>query len=100
MDGLRHLLGKRSARIVLATLVAAALLFVVLLSVERSGPSPLHSSTTSHSGNTATTAATTTKTNGNNQGTSGSNQGNGNNQGQNCNANNNQGKLPRCPSGS
>jgi hypothetical protein len=91
MDRLRHLLAKRSARIVLAILVAAALLFGVLLSVEGSGPSPLHSFNTLHGGTSATTAATTATTNG-------TNQGNGNNQGNNCNSN--QGNRPRCPSGS
>jgi hypothetical protein len=94
MDGLKKALARRSTRIVLAILVMAALVFLALLSVEGSGPSPLHSSSTSHSGTTAPTAGTTPTTNQNNHGT------NGNNQGQNCNSNNNQGKLPRCPSGS
>jgi hypothetical protein len=101
MDGLKHgLLARRSVRILLAILVAAALLFVTLLSLERSGPSPLHSYNSSNSVTTATTAATAATGSGATTATTtGNNQGNGNNQGHNCN-NSNQGAPPRCPSGS
>jgi hypothetical protein len=95
MDGLKHgFLARRSVRIVLAILVAAALLFVGLLSLEGSGPSPLHSYNSSNSVTTATTSGKTATGSGATTATT-----TGNNQGNHCGNNNNQGKPPPCPSG-